>query len=1057
MSEDDFATASEIRTNRETVTKPRDACSEPTGLNGTHEADIYTYDLPDLTSYTFVSGKRFKEYAIPVKDERVAYGPNLDPLEVFVIPFSHVDPGYGMTFEVYYQRKSKHTLDSMVIKLEQYPDMTFQWAEVIFLERWWRDISDDVKQRVRILVQDGRLEIVSGGWVMPDEAITHYSPVIDQLIEGHQWLWENLGVKPKNNWANDPFGYSSTFPYLWRKSGMDNMVILRINQAIKGTLMKQQALEFNWKPLWSKDSSNDILCHVMPYRGYWIGDTCGPYNQHICREYAFMHTNPIHKVVFVNPQNVESRARILYEQYRITAEIYRRDVLNTNGNIHAQKLYLPIFLGEDFSYTTEKEFDLIYQNYMKLFKHMNSKKEWKIKLKFGTVDEYFTKIKSNQENRTIKDGSRFPNLMGDFLPYLDYQSDFWTGYYSTRPFNKQLSRELQSTIKMADIFNSYAFARAQYSKSSYKSFLKVTSLLRDARRDFGMFLHHDGITGTSVLPVIQDFQNKIAMALNKAQLAMKLVTTELLTFGLLGIEVLEETMKRNTVSSISIDKTLKLSTDFRKGGSLIFVTNPSARRRTDVVSFVGHTKDKYIFISSADHTIHFQKRPVLKDIAHRISFAVDMPPFSIQTFRIETFKRKKDMESLYEEDIIKKQPELRPHSTTEFVENENIILENIYLSVEIDNISGFPKTIKIKNSMDSDVHFLTQILAYRSLRSGAYIFAPDGDAKQFLSSRPRLRVFKGTLISEVVAIYPAFSFITKLYNVNGTQGMGVHITTEFDMSIKNSHRNTELIVRFQTDINNGNNFFTDQNSFQLIGRKQRADRLVEENYYPITSMMVIEDAGRRLTLHAAQPHGAACLRTGWMEVMLDRRVTRDDNKGLGQGVMDNVLTVANFVLQVEPKSDILSESEEYRYTFPSESNMLMNELLNEPTYTLFADEAKQFRENGLDTENLQFIPLKTSLACGVSVVGMRNLAKSDLTYNGTSLILHFRPSHCRLPLNNLCSSGSHTATIQSFYPDMKIKTARETSLTHLYDLGEIDTAQDITPPDMELRSFRIEL
>lgn len=124
--------------------------------------------------------------------------------------------------------------------MEEYRDMTFVWSEISFLQLWWDQAPSAKKRSLKKLIKSGRFEIVTGGWVMADEANTHVYGLINQLIEGHQWLRENLNCTPTTGFSIDPFGQGSTLPYLMAASGFDGAIIQRVHFAWKQFLAKKQ-------------------------------------------------------------------------------------------------------------------------------------------------------------------------------------------------------------------------------------------------------------------------------------------------------------------------------------------------------------------------------------------------------------------------------------------------------------------------------------------------------------------------------------------------------------------------------------------------------------------------------------------------------------------------------------------------------------------------------------------------------------------------------------------------------------------------------------------------
>lgn len=127
-------------------------------------------------------------------------------------------------------------------------------------------------------------------------------------------------------------------------------------------------------------------------------------------------------------------------------------------------------------------------------------------------------------------------------------------------------------------------------------------------------------------------------------------------------------------------------------------------------------------------------------------------------------------------------------------------------------------------------------------------------------------------------------------------------------------------MRLSTNIESSGEYFTDLNGYQVsfgiickyickknmylktIKRKRFQKLPIQANYYPMPTSIYIEDKTSRLSVLTSSPLGCSSLQDGQVEIMLDRRLNQDDNRGLGQGVLDNHPTKHIFRVLLEKKT-----------------------------------------------------------------------------------------------------------------------------------------------------------
>ncbi|CAF4737494.1 unnamed protein product [Rotaria sp. Silwood1] len=732
----------------------------------------------------------------------------------------------------------KYKLDSVMHALDENPDRRFIYVEIGFFRRWWNHQTKDMQNKVKKFVNEGRLEFISGGWCMNDEASTHYSSIIDQHSLGAEFLHEQFGEcgRPKIGWQIDPFGHSREQASIFALMGFDGLFLGRIDHEDYTTRFRTKTMEMVWKASSNLDRQSWLFTGVLPNRYVPPDSFC--FDQRCSND-------PIMDDPHFHDYNVHERVQTFIQAAYDEAQGYA-----TN--------HIIMTFGGDFHYEIAHE---AFKNIDKLIEYVNAEQV------NGSIINVFYSTPSCYLYALNKVDRAWTTKTDDFFPYARYSNGYWTGYFTSRATLKRYERHSNNILQATRQLN--AFANLNERNNLF--------VLSDA---MGIVQHHDAITGTETEEVAFDYAQRLSNGIGVAENVINKAYSKLLPKD--GRSPPASNQFLCQLSNIS--QCLEIDGQER---FTLTLWNPT------IHPVVQHArvpvKTDYTIRDPTGQTVLSELIPVSQAIQNipgrtsitqkQIIFKASLPALGFSTYYFE-----------------KKHGEEQKQSKINITYNEACVLQNQNIQVEFDDQGNLHQIFNLNKNIS--VSFINQGFYWypgfpgnnsrsKSQASGAYIFRPLTPNALPVSQTRSITCIKTENVqtaiiefnnwaSQELSLYDGGEFV----EVEWTVGP---IPIDDDIG-------KEIIIRYDTDIASESKYYTDANGREVLERKRdyrptwnyTVTETVSGNYYPINSRVWIKEKDRQFTVLTDRSEGGSSIQDGSIEIMVHRRLLYDDQFGVGE-------------------------------------------------------------------------------------------------------------------------------------------------------------------------------
>ncbi|KAK9948409.1 hypothetical protein M0R45_003985 [Rubus argutus] len=789
-------------------------------------------------------------------------------LNVHLVAHSHDDVGWLKTIDQYYVGSNnsiqgaciENTLDSVVASLVRDPNRKFVFAEMAFFQRWWLTQSMEVQERVRKLVDAGQLEFVNGGWCMHDEAVAHYIDMIDQTTLGHLAIKEQFNKTPRAGWQIDPFGHSAVQGYLFgAELGFDSVHFARIDYQDREKRKGDKSLEVIWRGSRTFGSSSQIFANAFPIH-YSPPDG---FRFEVSDDFVPVQDNPL-----IFDYNVDRRVNDF-----IDAAITQANVTRTN--------HMMWTMGEDFTYQYAESW---FKQMDKLIHYVN--KDGRVNALYSTPSLY-TDAK-NAANQS------WPLKTDDYFPYADRLDAYWTGFFTSRPGLKRYVRFLSGY---------YLAARELEFLVGKSATGPNTFSLGDA---LGIVQHHDAITGTAKQHTTNDYAKRLSIGASEAE-AVVSSALSCLTTNKSRDQCKDTAVTFSQCQLLNISFCPPTEEEIPEGKSLVVVAyNPLGWNRTEIVRIP--VNDVNLVVQDSSGNVLEAQYVSVDDVTRNIRnlyteaylgqsskqipkswliFQASVPPLGWDTYFISRGATKGKIR-------------VGLLSSKDSPQNETIEIGPGDLKMSFSSASGQLK--RMYNSKTGvDVPIQQSYLWYGSSTgdidsqqaSGAYIFRPNGAPPTVVSRSIPLKVFRGPLVDEVHQQFNSWIYqVTRLYRDKE------HAEVEYTIGPipTDDGVGKEVITRMTANMETNKVFYTDSSGRDFIERVRdyrpdwnlSVNQPVAGNYYPLNLGIFTTDKKSEFSVLVDRATGGSSIQDGEVELMLHRRLLKDDSRGVGEALDETV-------------------------------------------------------------------------------------------------------------------------------------------------------------------------